>query len=212
MLKVLITDDHPIVREGVKRLIEGQFESAHVEEAEQGRDAIEKLRRHEWDILILDINLPDRNGLDVLKEARALNASLPIIMLSVYTEDQYAIRAYKAGANAYLNKRLAPYELIKAMQTVRTGQKYISPSMTYNVIVSQQTKEPLTPHDSLSDRELEVLCLFVNGKSTKEIGSMMAISEKTVSTYRSRMLAKLHLRTTVDLIRFAIDHKLGEQA
>ncbi len=210
MLRILIADDHPIVREGVKRLIEEEFESAVIEEAETGQDAISKIRSSTWDVVTLDINFPDRSGLEIIKEAKALRQTLPVIMLSIYAEEHYAVRALKAGADAYLTKNLAPYELIKAMHAVRRGQKYLTAGMTQEVLRSQGTKEPAILHSTLSDRELEVLCLFARGKTTKEIGIILAISEKTVSTYRSRMLMKLHLQTTVDLIRYAIDERITD--
>lgn len=210
MLKVLIADDHPIVREGLKRLIQDEFPSAVVEEAEKGQDVLDKLRAPDWDLVILDINLPDKSGLEVLKEARALREILPIIMLSVYPEEQYAVRALKAGANAYLTKNLAPYELIKAVHAVRSGQKHVSAAIAQQLIKSQGHNQPIMAHSTLSDRELEVLCLFASGKTSKEIGSILTISEKTVSTYRSRMLMKLQLHTTVDLIRYALDHRIAE--
>lgn len=210
MLRILIADDHPIVREGVKRLIEEEFESADIEEAESGQDALGKIRSSGWDVVTLDINFPDRSGLEIIKEAKTVRDTLPIIMLSVYAEEHYAVRALKAGADAYLTKNLAPYELINAMHAVRRGQKYLSTGMTRAFIRSQGNKEPAMLHSALSDRELEVLCLFARGKTAKEIGTILAISEKTVSTYRSRMLMKLHLHTTVDLIRYAIDERISD--
>lgn len=205
-MRVLLADDHPIVREGLKRLLQDEFTMVVVEETSSAQDAINAIRGESWDIAILDINFPDRNGLEVVKEAKTMNHALPIIVLSVYPEEQYALRAYKAGADAYLTKESAPYELMKAIQTVRNGRKYINASIASQVMGKVGSQGPTRPDPLLSDRELEVLRMFARGFSLKEIGTTLRISEKTVSTYRARILMKLHLRTTVDLIRYALDH------
>lgn len=208
-MRVLVADDHPIVREGLKRLIQDEFSCAVVEETSYAQDTIRAIRTESWDIAILDINFPDQNGLEVLKEAKSLKHMLPIIVLSVYPEEQYALRAFKAGADAYLTKESAPYELMKAIQTVRNGGKYIKSAIANQVMGRLGNDEPTTPHSLLSDRELEVLRMFARGYSLKEIGHALRISEKTVSTYRARILMKLHLRTTVDLIRYALDQGIA---
>jgi DNA-binding NarL/FixJ family response regulator len=204
-LRVLIADDHPIVREGIKRLVQDKFDSALVHESTNGQDAIEAIRSQGWDIVILDINLPDINGLEVLKEAKVLRAMLPVIILSVYPEEQYAFRAFKAGADAYLTKESAPYELITAIETVRTGSKYVNPAVVSQLVGRIGSDQPILPHSLLSDREMEVLRMFANGNSLKEIGHTLGISDKTVGTYRARILMKLRLRSTVDLLRYALD-------
>lgn len=207
-MRVLVADDHPIVREGLKRLIQDGFKTAIVEETGSGEEAVAAMRAVSWDIAILDINLPDQNGLEVVKLAKHLRRTLPIIVLSVYPEEQYAWRAYKAGADAYLTKESAPYELLKAIETVRNGGRYIKPSVASLMMGRSGSQGPIDPYSLLSDRELEVLRMFARGHSLKEIGHALRISEKTVSTYRARILMKLHLRTTVDLIRYALDHGL----
>lgn len=209
MLRVLIADDHPIVREGLKRLIQDEFESAVVDEASTGQGAIEKIRGQGYDLVILDIHFPDKSGLEVLKEAKRLKESQPVLMLSVYSEEMYALRALKAGADAYLTKESAPYELIAAIQTVRQGHKYMKSTVANKLAGTLGNQQPRVPHSLLSDRELEVLRMFVNGNTLKEIGHALIISEKTVSTYRARILMKLRLRTTVDLIRYALDQGLA---
>jgi DNA-binding NarL/FixJ family response regulator len=208
-MRVLVADDHPIVREGLKRLIQDEFASSVVEESSSGGDAITSIRAQSWDVVILDINFPDTNGLEVLKEAKGLRESMPVILLSIYPEEQYALRAFKAGADAYLTKESAPYELIKAIKTVSNGHKYVKSVIADQLLRSAASETPLVPHSLLSDRELEVLRMFSKGKGPKEIGQMLMISEKTVSTYRSRILMKLHLHTTVDLIRYALDQRLA---
>jgi DNA-binding NarL/FixJ family response regulator len=207
MLRVLIADDHPIVREGLKRLIQDEFQSAVVEEAGSGREAISKICDQSWNVVTLDIKFPDKSGLDVLKEAKVLRVTLPIIVLSVYPEEQYALRAFKAGADASLTKESAPYELMEAIHTVCKGRKFVKPAIAAQWVMTRGN-EPLVSQSPLSDRELEVLRMFVNGSTSKEIGHALVISEKTVSTYRSRILTKLRLRTTVDLIRYALDQGL----
>jgi two-component system, NarL family, invasion response regulator UvrY len=207
-MRVLVADDHPIVREGLKHLIRDEFASSVIEETDSGSGAIAAIRAATWDVVILDIHLPDKNGLDVLKEAKSIAASLPVIVLSVYPEEQYALRAFKAGADAYLTKESAPYELVKAIKTVRNGHKYVKSVIADQLVGTPLSESPIVPHSLLSDRELEVLRMFSNGKAPKEIGQLLMISEKTVSTYRSRILMKLHLHTTVDLIRYALEQRL----
>lgn len=209
MLRVLIADDHPIVREGLKRLIQDEFESAVVDEASTGQEAIEKIRGQGYDVVILDIHFPDKSGLEVLKEAKRLKESQPVLMLSIYSEEMYALRALKAGADAYLTKESAPYELIAAIQTVHQGHKYLKSTVANKLAGTLGNEQLEVPHSLLSDRELEVLRMFVNGSTLKEIGHALIISEKTVSTYRARILMKLRLRTTVDLIRYALDQGLA---
>lgn len=205
-MRILIADDHPIVREGIKRLVEDRFDSVLVHESKNGQDAVEAIRSQGWDIVILDINLPDRNGLEVLKEAKVLRATLPVIILSAYPQEQYAFRAFKAGADAYLTKESAPYELIAAIETVRAGSKYVNATVVGQLVGRIGSDQPILPHSLLSDRETEVLRMFANGNSLKEIGHSLGISDKTVSTYRARILMKLRLRSTVDLLRYALDH------
>ena len=209
MLRILIADDHPIFREGIKRLIQDEYKSAVVDEAESGQEALAKALAGHWDIVVLDIHFTDDTGLEVLKKVRALRKTLPVIMLSASPEEHYAVRALKAGADAYLTKTLAPSQLIKAIEIVRSGEKYVCP-VTARHLITDANRETTSSHQLLSDREMEVLCLFSSGKSLKEIGSILTISEKTVSTYRSRILTKLHLRTTMDLVKYAIDHKIAE--
>lgn len=207
-MRVLIADDHPIIREGLKRLIQDEFQSAVVDEAGSGQEVMRKICDQSWNVVILDIHFPDKNGLEVLKEVKALKETLPIIVLSVYPEEQYALRAFKAGADAYLTKESAPSELMEAIQTVCKGQKYVKPTIAVQWAMTLGNEQPVVPHSPLSDREVEVLRMFVNGRTPKEIGHALVISEKTVSTYRSRILTKLRLRTTVDLIRYALDQGL----
>jgi len=208
MMSVLVADDHPIVREGLKRLLKDEFPSAVIKEASCSAEALEAIQAQGWEVVILDINLPDMNGLEVLKEVKTLRALLPVIVLSVYPEEQYALRAFRAGADAYLTKESAPYELVKAVKTVQSGHKYVKRMIADQLVGHAASECPIVPHSLLSDRELEVLRMFSSGKVPKEIGQLLKISDKTVSTYRSRILMKLHLHSTVDLIRYALDQRL----
>lgn len=208
MLNILIADDHPIVRKGIRRLCEEEIPSAHVHEVDSGAKVMNHIRSSACDIVILDLHFPDKSGLDIVKEAKSFRPALPILMLSVYPEEHYAVRALKAGAEGYLSKTLAPYELIKAMHAALNGQRFISAGLAQQLL-KMPGVEP-APHALLSDREQEVFRLMANGTSTKEIGCMLEISDKTISTYRSRILIKLQLRTTVDIVRYAINHGLIE--
>lgn len=210
MLRVLIADDHPIVREGLKRLIQGEFATVLIEEVASGEAALEKIQACDWDIVILDIGFPDKSGLEVLREAKKLQKNIAFLMLSVNPEEPYARQALKTGAHAYVRKNSVPYELIKAIHTIRRGGKYINPTVAPFLIAKSDNDPSLPLHSRLSDREIEVLTLVSNGKTFKEIGAILSISQKTVSTYRSRILMKLHLRNTVELIRYAVDQGIAQ--
>lgn len=173
-----------------------------------GQDAVQAVQQETWDIAILDINLPDKNGIEVAKEIKQYQPDLRIVILSLYPEQQYAMRAFKAGASGYLTKESAPEELILAMKKVFAGGRYVSASLAEELAghLSGEFAGPLLHR--LSDRELEVLCLIARGKTGSEIAHHLSLSEKTVSTYRSRVLEKLHLKSTPELIRYALDQKL----
>jgi len=210
MLRVLIADDHPIVREGLRRVIQDEFPSVIIGEVASGNAALERIRTCDWDIVILDINFPDKSGLEVLKEVRKERKDISFLMLSVYPEAQYARRALWGGADAYLRKDTAQDELIKAIKAIRSGGKYISSTVAPFLLVRSESDLSKPLHSHLSDREIEVLGLVSQGKTFKEIGGILLISQKTVSTYRSRILIKLHLRNTVELIRYAVDQGMTQ--
>ncbi len=196
-----------MVREGVK----GLFASGLAEfgEARNGSEAINLIRDHEWDVAILDISLAGRSGLDVLKEIKQLRPKLPVLMLSMHAEDQYAMRAFKAGASGYISKASSRDELRQAVLKVIKGGKYVSPSMAERMIIDLSSPEK-APHEQLSDRELEVLCLIASGKTVGEIAVSLALSDKTISTYRRRILDKMQLSTNAELTHYAIKNKLVE--
>ncbi len=207
-MRFLLVDDHAIVRVGLKQMLGDSFERLEVMEAGTGQEAIQKIQDSAWDLVVLDINLPDTNGLDVLKRLKALRPSLPIVVLSFHPEEQYALRALRSGAAAYVTKDSAPQELATAVKTVLAGRQYVTPSLAERLetVPVQAPGKPL--HALLSDRELEVLSMIGSGKSVTEIAAGLDLSVKTVSTYRMRLLSKLQLKTTSALIRYALTHQL----
>lgn len=207
--RCLVADDHPIVRKGVRDLLIQESVCSNVIEAENGTATLGLVRRHEWDLLILDISLPDKHGLEVLREVKQLRPKLPVLMLSLYPEREFAVRALKTGASGYLTKDQAPAELLIAVKEVLAGRRYVTTSLANQLAAYLNNGQPTSLHDLLSNRELEVLRLLGRGKSVSMIADVMALSVKTVSTYRARLLQKLKLTSTADLIRYAIEHRLS---
>ena len=207
-MKIMLVDDHAIVRVGLKQMLTDAFDQFDVTEVGTGQEAIAKAQDTSWDLVILDINLPDTNGLDVLKKLKTISASLPVVVLSFHPEEQYAVRAMKGGASAYVTKDTAPQELATAIKTVLDGHQYVTPSLAERLesMPSQAAGKAL--HTLLSDRELQVLSMIGSGKSVTEIATALNLSVKTVSTYRMRLLSKLQLKTTSALIRYALTHHL----
>lgn len=202
--KCLIVDDHPITRKGIKDLLIEEGLCQAVVEAASAAAALKAIRRDSWDLLILDIALPDKHGLQVLKEVKMLSPTLPILMLSLYPEREFALRALKAGAAGYLTKDSTPGELMAAIRNALAGRRSITPSLA-NMLERGQRD---TLHERLSNREMQVLRLLGQGKTVSTIAEEMFLSVKTVSTYRSRLLEKLGLGSTADLVRYAIEHRL----
>ena len=210
MLNVLLVDDHEIVREGLKRVLSLSLSEVSYFESGTGQGALDAMSKEEIQIAILDINLPDKDGLELLKEIKLLRPSVPVLILSLYEERQYALRALKGGAAGYLTKDMAGESLAAAVQKVLRGGIYISPSLAERMGRDLIGQGEALPHEALSDREYEVLRLLSEGKSLTEIAGMLSLSDKTISTYRARMLQKLKLKTTAALIRYALDHQLVE--
>jgi two-component system, NarL family, invasion response regulator UvrY len=212
MIKVLIIDDHPIVRKGLRQLLEddGNDRFGMIEEAGNGKEMFEKLVSENYDIILLDISLPGRNGLELLEEIKRTNPKIAVLILSIYSEEQYAVRAIKLGASGYLNKASAPDELIKAISKVSMGGTYISSSLAQNVTIDLFQGRGKRPSEFLSSRELQVIGLLASGKTISNIGKELSLSPKTISTYRERILSKLKLKTTSDIIRYAIKERLIE--
>ncbi|MCC6916187.1 MAG: response regulator transcription factor [Nitrosomonas sp.] len=208
MIRVMITDDHAIVRQGLKQILSETGDISVTGEAENGFQAVRIVRQHAFDVMLLDISLPDRNGIEVLKQIRKEKPELAVLMLSMHNENEFAIRALKAGAAGYLNKQSAPAQLVTAIRQVASGQKYITPALAMELAnaITTGTDQPL--HASLSDREYQTLCLIAAGRGLTEISEEMCLSPKTVSVYRSRLLEKLKLTNNSELIRYALMHHL----
>ena len=204
----LIIDDHPIVRKGIRQILEEMPGNIHVTEAGNASEGLKKLRERGYDLVVLDINLPGRSGLDLLKDIKHLKPDLKVLMISVYPEDQYAIRSLKSGASGYLTKESAPDELTIAVEKILKGHRYITQSIAEQIFDTLNTAE--LPHQSLSNRELEVLILIAKGKGLKEIGDLLSLSEKTISTYRTRILEKMNMKSNAEIVKYALQNKLIE--
>jgi two-component system invasion response regulator UvrY len=209
MIKVLITDDHPVVRRGIKQILEDDERIGLVLEAGDGKELFEKLKEHLFDVILLDISLPGRSGLDLIGEIKKTQPSASILILSIHAEALYAIKALKSGASGYLTKTSAPEELLSAIFKISKGERYISPSLADTLAdnLISDTEKPL--YQLLSSRELEVLRLLAEGKKIVQIATELSLSPKTISTYRERLLEKLKLKTSAELIRYAIMEGIG---
>lgn len=206
MIRVMITDDHQLVREGLKRILEeSSIDIKVVQEASDGFEALEQLSQELPDIVILDIGMPGRNGLDVLKDIRERHADLPVLMLSMHPEDRFAIRAIRAGASGYLTKSSVSEELVRAIrQIVRRGKRYISMNVADQMAQQMDRSVNKSIHETLSDREYQILCMIAEGKPSSEIAEELSLSVQTVHTYRSRLKRKMNMRSNVDLARYAL--------
>jgi two-component system invasion response regulator UvrY len=207
-IRVFIADDHAIVREGLKMILAEQHDIVLAGEAETGLDAIKLFRKSRCNVLLLDISLPDRNGIDVLKQIKAEKPELAVLMLSMHREDQYAIRSLKAGASGYLTKQSAPRELVDAIRQVAGGQRYVSAQLA-QVLAAQLGEDHDRPvHETLSDREYQTLTMIASGKSVGDIAKELSLSVKTISEYRSRLLDKMKLKNNAELTHYAIRNGL----
>ncbi len=209
-MRVLIVDDHAVVRQGIKQIISDMDSPVEVGEAGNGSDAVRMLRDGAWDMVLLDINLPGKSGIEVLKQIKGEWKKLPVLMLSMYSEDQYAMRAIRSGASGYMTKETAPDELLNAINKVMRGGRYISAEMAEKLVFEQDEGGDELPHHELSDREYEVLRLIASGNSVSEIADQLALSVKTISTYRSRILEKMKMKHNAELTHYAIKHELVE--
>lgn len=208
MLKVLIADDHSIFRRGLKELLSDGLGAVTVGECSNAFDLLQSVKQKKWDVVILDIGMPGTTGTDALVQLKRHRPSLPVIMLSMHPEDQYAVRMFKAGANAYLTKASAPEELVTAIKKVLAGGNYVSPSLGEKLLHVFHRGEERPPHELLSDREFEVMRLLSSGKTVSQIAASMNLGTTTVSTYRSRILEKLHLKNNAELMRYAVQQNL----
>jgi two-component system invasion response regulator UvrY len=207
MIRVLIADDHDIVREGVKQIVSETSDIVVVGEARTGAEALDRARQGGWDVVILDLNLPDRSGLDVLAQLRAVNGDVPVLILSMHGEASYAARALKAGASGYVSKSTAREHLVIAIRKLANGERFLTPELAESLAFGMMGARS-SGHQSLSDREFQVLCLIAAGRPPREIAAELNLSVKTVATHRARLLQKMGLRNNAELVRYAIDHQL----
>ena len=208
MIRILIADDHSVVRQGLERILLREFPSALVEQVADGEDMVKKVMESSWNLVISDLSMPGRSGLEALRQIKELQPKLPFLILSVHPEEHYAIRVLKAGASGYLSKNMAPEELVNAVHRVLLGRKYITPSIAEKLADQMSEEGGQQPHEQLSDREFEVLKFLASGKSLTEIATVLSISATTVGTYRARLMAKMNLKTNADLTRYAITNNL----
>jgi len=210
MIRVLIADDHELVRRGVRGLLKDDFPGIVFGEALDAKQTLAAVEKKPWDLVLLDINMPGRNGLDVLQDLRRLYPELPVIILSAFPEKDYAMRAFKLGAAGYVSKESASGELLAAARKALAGGRYVTPALAEALAATVAGENPVAPHDLLSNRELQVLRLVALGKSLKAIAAELSLSEKTVGTYRTRISQKMNLSSNVELARYATLHKLVE--
>jgi two-component system, NarL family, invasion response regulator UvrY len=210
MIRVLIADDHDIVRQGMKRVFSRTQDIEVAGEASTGQEALEKIWAEKFDVVILDISLPGRNGLEILKQIKSQQPKLQVLVLSMYPEEQYAVRVLRGGAAGYLTKESDKSELIEAIRRIAQGKKYITPALAEMLADELEPSADKAPHDRLSDREYHLLCLIAKGKSTKEIADDLALSMKTVGTHRARILEKMGMKSNAELTHYAIQRKLVE--
>lgn len=208
MIRVLIADDHTVVRQGLKQILSDDPQLSVVGEAADGNEVLTALETLSVDALVLDITMPGRNGLDVLKEVKRKRPTLPVLVLSMHPEDQFAIRILRAGAAGYITKESAPEELVGALRKVCSGGKYVSPQLAEKLAVFIEDETTRPPHEKLSDREFEVLRMLALGKTVTEVAEELLLSVKTVSTYRSRVLEKMKMTSNADLTRYALQNDL----
>ena len=212
MIRILVADDHTIVREGLKQILADVGDMVVRDEAGNGQEALAKIRESEFDVVLLDISMPGRNGLDILKEIKTEHPKLPVLILSMHAEEQYAVRALRAGASGYMTKASAPDELIGAIRKVSCGRKYVSSSLAEKLALELDIDTKKPPHENLSDREYQVMLMLASGKSVTEIAEELCLSVKTISTYRSRVMEKMNMKKNAELTLYAVQNHLVDYA
>jgi DNA-binding NarL/FixJ family response regulator len=208
MKKILIVDDHEVVRDGLKKILDERTDSTIFGEASTAPEALRLAREQDWNLVVLDLSLGSRSGLEVLKELKQSCPKLPVLILSMHSEEQYARRAFKAGAAGYITKDSPRAELLKAIDRIIEGRKYVSPTLAERLAVDLEKGRDRLPHETLSDREFEVMRLIGSGKTVGEIAGLLSLSDKTISTYRARLLEKMEMKTNAELTHYAIQNKL----
>jgi two-component system, NarL family, invasion response regulator UvrY len=207
-MNILIVDDHAVVRKGLKQIIAEEYKDANIAEAADTESLIAEVIKSDWDIIICDINMPGRSGLEGLRQIKEINPEIPVLIMSMNSEDQYALRVLKAGAAGYLNKDTVHEDIIPAIAAVRMGRNFITPSIAEKLAVSLQSDKEKAPHQYLSNREFDVMKMLAGGNTITEIAAKLFLNSTTVSTYRTRIFEKTGMKTNADLTRYAIEHKI----
>lgn len=208
MIRILIADDHPVVRQGLRQILAEESDMLVADEAKDGFEALEKMRKKEYDVVLLDISMPGPGGLDVLREIRKRKPGFPVLMLSIHEEEHYALSALRAGARGYLTKSGAPEELVTAVRKVVNGKKYVCPALAEKLLIYADAGFEKPLHAGLSSREYEVFRLIAAGRTVTEVSRKLFLSPKTVSTYRARVLAKMGMKNNAEIMRYAVDNRL----
>lgn len=208
MIRILVADDHAIVRRGLGQIVADESDMEVVGEAQTTQEILDLARQEEWDVIVLNISMPGRGGFEALKALKQTHSKRPVLVLSMYPEDQFAVRAFRAGAAGYMTKESAPEELVQAIRKVVRGGKYVSPSLAEKLAAELGEDAERPPHEALSEREYHVLCLLASGKTVTQIAAEMSLSVKTISTYRARLLEKMRMKTNAEVTRYAIEHRL----
>lgn len=206
MKRIILADDHSFVRLGLVQILRDEYPSVEIEQVSNGESLVQQVTLNDWDLVISDLDMPGRNGLEALQQIKAIKPDLPVLILSIYTEDLYAVRVLKAGASGYMNKNAAPEELITAVQRILTGRKYITPEIAEKLLM--QVEYNTSPHEDLSNREFEIFKMLALGKTTTQIADELFLALTTVSTHRHRIMEKLGLNTNSDLTRYAIANRI----
>ena len=210
MIEILIADDHAIVREGLKQIVAETEDMTVADEAGTGQEVLDKIRVKKFDVVVLDISMPGRGGFDILKQIKREKPKLPVLVLTMHPEEQYAVRVLKNGGAGYLTKESAPDQLIAALRRVSSGRKYVSTALAEKLALDLESDQEKPRHENLSDREYQVLCMIASGKRVKEIAGELCLSVKTISTYRLRILLKMNMKHNAELTHYAIKHGLVE--
>ena len=208
MIKILIADDHAIFREGLKEIFEGVPDINDVEEAKNGREVMKAVRSKDFNLVLLDITMPGKSGIEILKEIKIEKPDLPVLMLSMHSEEEYALRAFRAGASGYLTKESDSEEVIKAIRKVSSGENYVSSEIAQKLAFTLKTGGNAEPHARLSDREYEVMCLLASGKKISQIADELSLGVRTVSTYKYRIFEKMNIKSIAEIVRYALEKQL----
>ena len=208
--RILVVDDHAVVRRGILQILAGGFPGSKFSEACSAPEALDMVWRQDWDLILLDISLPGRSGIEVLKEIRTARPKVPVLILSMHSEDQFAVRALKAGASGYVTKESPPEVVLEAIRRILAGGKFITPTLAEKLATHLNIENDRQPHEALSDREFEVLRLIGSGKTVGEIGEQLCLSVKTISTYRVRLLEKMGLNNNAELVQYCVRNNIVE--